>query len=307
MLSELDLSLGALEIGILLSSVLWGVTTIQVYIYVTTSNKDPLWTKAIVYLVWSLESFHTIFIWIYLYRLTVTFYGIPTVLEKTHWTLDTSSFFDGIIGTMVQMFFAYRIRAFSKSWSITLISWTGALLNLACTMGVTILSESLSLPVTVFTARFGWIIEASLTLSLIVDIINTTMFSYHLFRQRTGFKGTDVVLEKLVSWTMETGLVTMIAAAVELIFFKVTSSTALWIAVSFFSAKLYSNSLLAILNSRSLIARSLPVSAQTDTNVVRSWSGTQSGVLVTVVQGREDIELGSIKRMNDSERNPQCL
>ncbi|KAJ7112918.1 hypothetical protein C8R44DRAFT_233885 [Mycena epipterygia] len=49
MLSQLDLGLGALEIGVLLSSTLWGVTTVQFYVYLITPNKDPLWTKVLNY------------------------------------------------------------------------------------------------------------------------------------------------------------------------------------------------------------------------------------------------------------------
>ncbi|KAJ7234417.1 hypothetical protein C8J57DRAFT_1574928 [Mycena rebaudengoi] len=52
MLSELDLSLGVLEIGVLLSSTLWGATTLQLYVYVTARHKDPLWTKAL----WAIAS-----------------------------------------------------------------------------------------------------------------------------------------------------------------------------------------------------------------------------------------------------------
>jgi len=296
MLSELDLSLGALEIGVLLSSTLWGVTTVQLYVYLTSQNKDPLWTRLLVYFVWILESLHTIFAWIYIYRLTVTFYGIPAALGEAHWTLDTSSLFDGIIGACVQMFFAYRIRMFANSWPITLVSWLGSLLQLSCTLGVTILSGEVS--VAEFGVRYGWIVESLLIINLIVDIINTSALSYFLNRGRTGFKGTDQVLEKLVVWTIETGLITAIAAAVQLILFKVMPTSALWIGISLFYAKLYSNSFLAILNSRSIIRQGLTTNAQTGNGLSRSWNTTTTGVHVTVVQGQQDdLELG--RRMHD--------
>ncbi|KAJ7146032.1 hypothetical protein C8R44DRAFT_863849 [Mycena epipterygia] len=319
MLSELDLSLGALEIGVLLSSTLWGVTTVQLYVYLTSQNKDPLWTRLLVYFVWILESLHTIFAWIYIYRLTVTFYGVPAALGEAHWTLDTSSLFDGIIGACVQMFFAYRIRMFANSWPVTLVSWLGSLLQLSCTLGVTILSGEVS--VAEFGVRYGWIVESLLIINLIVDIINTSALSYYLNRGRTGFKGTDQVLEKLVIWTIETGLITAVAAAVQLILFKVMPTSgkspevayttspqintfhfflALWIGISLFYAKLYSNSFLAILNSRSIIRQGFTTNAQTGSGLNRSWNTTTTGVHVTVVQGQQDdLELGRVKRMND--------
>ncbi|KAJ6579512.1 hypothetical protein DFH09DRAFT_913071 [Mycena vulgaris] len=208
MLSELDVTLGAVEIGILMSSVLWGVTTVQLYIYMTTPNKDPLWTKLLVSASGfhsfrhstTMQSLHTIFAWVYLYRLSVTFYGVSTALGETHWSLDISALFDGIIGAIVQMFFAYRIRLFSKSWPVTLASWLGTMLQMAGTLSVTAISPHVSLAE--FAARFDWIVEGTLISNLIVDIINTAGLTYYLNLERTGFKRTDIVLQKLVMWAI---------------------------------------------------------------------------------------------------------
>ncbi|KAJ7132477.1 hypothetical protein C8R44DRAFT_774091 [Mycena epipterygia] len=276
MLSELDLGLGALEIGVLLSSTLWGVTTVQLYIYSTTPNNDPWWTKTLVYLVYIMESLHTIFSWMYIYRLTVTFYGVPAELGVVQWTLSASSLFDGLIGAIVQMFFAYRIQQFSKMWAITLVSWLGS-----------------------FAIKFGWMITASLSINLIVDIINTAALSFYLQRGRTGFKQSDQILVKLVMWTVETGLVTAVAAAVQLILVP------LWIGISLFYAKLYSNSFLAILNSRTVIRRGLENTMHSSSGGARPWNDMQTGVHVTVVRGEEvDVELARVKHQHMNQNDP---
>jgi hypothetical protein len=140
--AKLDLgpTLGANEIGILISSVFLGITTVQLYMYFKNDFKDPLWIRLLVSNVrvynhnfcliffkgdfcvvigfsWlanfalhnkrftyrSLETVHTIFVWIYLYDITVTNYGNPSVLAASPWTLSMSSVFDGIIGGTVQV------------------------------------------------------------------------------------------------------------------------------------------------------------------------------------------------------------
>ncbi|KAJ7154759.1 hypothetical protein C8R46DRAFT_1297434 [Mycena filopes] len=179
-MSELDLSLGALEIG-------------------TT-----------------LESFHTIFLWVYMYRLTVTFYGVPAALGETHWTFNISSFFAGIIGALVQvratpslaynidrlttsqMYFAHRIRSFTHSWPITLVSWLGSLLQLSALTAIMVIAGKTTLAD--FMARFTWLVDVALSINLIIDIINTCGLSYYLYRERSGFKGTDLIVDKLVMW-----------------------------------------------------------------------------------------------------------
>ena len=59
MLSELDLSLGAVEIGILISTLLFGVVTLQCYSYATSSRaqSDTIRIRLLVALVW----------WVYVY------------------------------------------------------------------------------------------------------------------------------------------------------------------------------------------------------------------------------------------------
>ncbi|KAJ7764863.1 hypothetical protein B0H16DRAFT_1525989 [Mycena metata] len=299
MLSQLDLSLGALEIGVLMSSTLWGVTTVQTYLYFTTPNKDPLWTKVAVWTVWILESFHTVFAWIYIYRLTVTFYGVPEIITAQQWSLSASSLFDGIIGAIVQMYFAHRVRLFSNSWIIPSVACIGSMLQLAFTAAITLISIlHPEYNVAIFADRYGWLFVGVFATNTAVDIINTASLAYYLRRGRTGFKSSDKVLEKLVMWTVETGLVTAIAAIAQLVLVKAAPSTALWIGISLFYAKLYSNSFLAILNSRSTIRRGFTNNVVQTGSGLGSWRATQPGVQITVVHEQEqDVEL---KSMNDS-------
>lgn len=51
----------------------------------------------------TMEVTHTVFLWVYLYNITVTNYGNPVVLGESPWTLSMSSVFDGVIGGTVQV------------------------------------------------------------------------------------------------------------------------------------------------------------------------------------------------------------
>jgi hypothetical protein len=44
----LDLSLGAVEMGVLLTSALYGISVVQTYIYATSCRGDKMWVKALV-------------------------------------------------------------------------------------------------------------------------------------------------------------------------------------------------------------------------------------------------------------------
>lgn len=68
----------------------------------------------------------------------------------------------------------------------------------------------------------------------------------------TGFSQTDTVITKLIRMTVETGLVTTTAAITELILYLVYQRNNLHMIPALALAKLYTNTLLATFNSRSI-------------------------------------------------------
>ncbi|TFY57348.1 hypothetical protein EVG20_g8585 [Dentipellis fragilis] len=231
MSESLGLTLGSIEIGVLISSILFGVTTVQLYLYYQGKFKDLWWTRGLVWLIWLTELLHTVFFWIYLYRVTVTYYGDPTHLVESHWTLNVSSFFDGLIGGSVQ-----SLPLLLISWAVSLVQFSGAL-------ATTIIGQRTTLPF--FAAHYGWIVTMTLSLCVFVDIINTVGLCYFLWTRKSGLRSTNEIVEKLIIWTVETGLVTTVAALLMLITSRALPDTSVWICISVFYAKLYSNSLLA--------------------------------------------------------------
>jgi hypothetical protein len=52
----LDLSLGTVEFGILIATLLYGMSLVQTYTYFFSSLHDKIWLKAIVFLLWYAHS-----------------------------------------------------------------------------------------------------------------------------------------------------------------------------------------------------------------------------------------------------------
>ncbi|KAF7981411.1 hypothetical protein HWV62_33389, partial [Athelia sp. TMB] len=133
------------------------------------------------------------------------YYGQPVVIAQGHWTLATSGFFDGVVGALVQGFFAHRIHAISQSWVIPMFSWTLSLLALAATTAIMVLS--LKLDAAIFGHDFKWLITSGLVLLHAVDLINTVSLCWYLRAGKTGVVSTDGVLHRLTIWAIETGVI----------------------------------------------------------------------------------------------------
>lgn len=241
MSTNLNLTLGTLEIATLLSSVLLGIITVQVYIYCTRRFDDTLWLRLLVsncgwfsaakrpqstYRFWlsgiifscvldgrlrhsteissALEIAHTIIIWAYLYDLTVIDFSNPRDLHKVPLTLRISPVFIGVTASIVQVrllssklvipliwhsacvwlqiYFAYRIRALSGKWALSVTSWVGSLLQLAGNIFIAIVIPKLSIPE--FEEHLKWCIIFTLTANVFVDVINTMGMVLFLWRHR---------------------------------------------------------------------------------------------------------------------------
>ncbi|KAF8587693.1 hypothetical protein K439DRAFT_1337297 [Ramaria rubella] len=183
----LDETIGALEIGIILSTVLYGILTLQAYRYTEGDSKDRIWIPIMVAGVWLLETVHTVFLWILLYDLTVTNYGKPETLDNIPWSFAMVFPLSAWLGSITQIFFAYRVRVLSGHTIIPIIAWTGSILR--CSFGTTaggLLLRAKTIPQ--FFAKYQWLATTPFVLNVVVDVLNTCSLCFYLFRARSGSK-----------------------------------------------------------------------------------------------------------------------
>ncbi|PSS30871.1 hypothetical protein PHLCEN_2v2598 [Hermanssonia centrifuga] len=82
------------------------------------------------------------------------------------------------------------------------------------------------------------------------DIIISTCMIYYLHRSNTGFRHTSALLAKFIRLTIETGAICATFAILDLAFYVAFQNNNYHLAPSIPLSKLYSNSLLVVLNAR---------------------------------------------------------
>ncbi|KAL4256864.1 hypothetical protein AB1N83_012400 [Pleurotus pulmonarius] len=259
--SALDLNLGAILIGALLGSVLFGAVTVQVYVYLQSPFNDTKWIQSLVVIIWVAECVWTIATWIYLYHIIVTNYGDLDVLERSHWALVMTPIISGMVEMIVQGFFAYRIWVLSGRRIIPAVVSVITATQLAGCFVMGILAGQLSLPV--FASRFKWVITFVFSLTLSADLINTMTMCYYLRLNRRGITSTNRALDTLCLWTIQTGILLSITAMLILIFEQTLPRTEMWIGVALIKGKLYSNNFMASLNGRNFLRQILDNTSNT--------------------------------------------
>ncbi|KAF7377839.1 hypothetical protein MSAN_00207400 [Mycena sanguinolenta] len=216
----MDNSLGALEIGFLVSYLLFGVTTTQTYIYYNRFPDDSLRLKAMVAFIWVCESGHAICIGHALYTYTIIGYG---QLERLAYALPKSilvgSFLTAIISAIVQGFFVFRTYIITKNRYICFIILGMMFLRLLSAGALSFLGMEMTLLVQ-FEKRWGWLGLVALSVSATIDSIIAMILVVSLRNQsRDVHKRTTALVDKLIAWTIETAGITSVSSIITFLCF----------------------------------------------------------------------------------------
>ncbi|KAK6966587.1 hypothetical protein R3P38DRAFT_2590636 [Favolaschia claudopus] len=114
-LIPLDNFLGTWLIGLILSSVLFGVTCLQIFLYFTKyCSRDRGILKIFVLFLFALDAFHLALVSHSLYSVVVTNFGDYVQLGIAPWSLLIQTVVGILLGTLVQFFYGWRIYVISK-------------------------------------------------------------------------------------------------------------------------------------------------------------------------------------------------
>ncbi|KAJ7081119.1 hypothetical protein B0H15DRAFT_855108 [Mycena belliarum] len=249
----LDGTLGAIVIGILLSTLLFGIATLQTFSYYRRFTKDTVVLKSAVALLWLFELGHMICICHAMYQLVVTFYGQFEHLSSPPRSLAISITFTALVLVLVQTYFASRIRVLSGRWHLTIFCSILSLLRFAFSIRLTDVFWN-SPRFSVLQSNIRWTFTTVVSLGPAVDLSIAASLCYFLWKIRssqTSFNRTRTLVDSIIAWTIETTLLTSFAGVMELILFLARGDRdLLWLPFYFIQPKLFSNSMLASLNNR---------------------------------------------------------
>ncbi|KJA15145.1 hypothetical protein HYPSUDRAFT_208133 [Hypholoma sublateritium FD-334 SS-4] len=243
--------------GTLFNWALYGVLSVQTYVYYLNFPEDSSWKKALdlstVYGCYIFEMIQTAMTAADLYFWFGSGYGNLTRLGNVNISPADTPILCGIIAAVVQCFFAYRIFTLRRSyWSICVLIILISIMQAAGAFGAGIRGFKLQEYArfhenTMFPASFDvWLIGSALCDVLIAG----TML--WLFRQtkREGTRNGRRILGKLVCLILETNTFTAGIALLSFIFYTTLPDSNLFISIGLIMGKLYSNTLLVTFNNR---------------------------------------------------------
>ncbi|KAH7922196.1 hypothetical protein BV22DRAFT_1197622 [Leucogyrophana mollusca] len=251
-------AIGALMIGSLVMTFAFGIATIQTYHYYRNYPRDPVWLKSLVTLVLLCIVGHCATVLSGMYAISVTDFRVGQTMGSAELLgplppgFVSSILLSGFLGPAVQGYFAQRVYVLSGSMIIPIFCWTLSALRFTGSIAAAAFAfHHMSLQT--FAVEFGWLIMTLLVMGAVNDGVIAGNMCYYLksekdFVLRMGRSARS--LDQMMAFTIETGLITGLTAAVILVFFLSMPSNLAWFALFLVFGEIFANTFLASLNAR---------------------------------------------------------
>ncbi|KAH9022475.1 hypothetical protein EDB85DRAFT_373229 [Lactarius pseudohatsudake] len=244
---------GCTFIGLIVSVMLFGITTLQTWIYYWQyGNRDQKALKIFVAVIFLLDALHTSLCIYSVYWYLVLNFGNVEILDTGLWAMGVQVDVNTLIDYMVQLFYARRVYIVGGSIVIPIIIVIFGTTSFA--FGLVFLVELTN--TLKFWSRFAsvtWVADIGLGSAVVADILIAVSMCWFLYHKRTGFARTDSVIMTLMTYSVHSGLLTSVLTCAVLISIAIAPSTMYSYMFYFPMSKFYANSLLAMLNSRDYV------------------------------------------------------
>ncbi|GLB40358.1 hypothetical protein LshimejAT787_0802290 [Lyophyllum shimeji] len=235
---------------------LFGALAAQTYHYLLhCHHTDRLVIKVMAYTVVALLTFQTIIMILVQWMLFVSQSGDLNFFKKITWEGLVVPALNATLATVVEVFFAWRIWSFKRTKlglsiavgivALSLLQWSGAVAD--------ILLYAVQKPSAFYVNRRG---DTALAVSLIATCICDTSIALTMLallrqaRQNAVFRRTDLLINRLIATSLESGAVTAIMAILELSSYAANRRSMVYVVIVSIRGNLYANVLFASLNRR---------------------------------------------------------
>ncbi|EMD33462.1 hypothetical protein CERSUDRAFT_118045 [Gelatoporia subvermispora B] len=235
----------------MVTSAVYGISISQTYVYFHSNNKDSALFRALIAVLWMMDTFHQILICSTIYMYTVTDFGNIFALDHQRWGVISVIPLSAVMYSGIRGVFCYRIWLLSNKNRILVapimfcsLGELGFVTAFAVQSITVAHSQFLSLRKLASTFYVG------VSFTIIADSLVAISMVVLLWKRRSKVRRTDSIVRTLIIYSVNTGLLTTACAIAELITWVAAPNDLIYLV--FFAAlpTLFFNALLAMLNAR---------------------------------------------------------
>lgn len=243
--------------GGLINLYLFGVLTVQVYLYYLNFPSDTKYFKSLVYGVFFLDTVSTMMTFGDWYHWFAEGFGNLSAIDDVFLSGIDTPMLGSFVAAIVQGFYAYRIYKLerkSRTWIICSLILAAALVQVAGgIMGAVVSFQSQKFSKA--KARGQPSVYMIFGAAAIADILIAGTMAFLLLRSKTKIHHKSrAVLKRILNLIVETNILSSSVALLTIILVLVFPNSNYFTCPSMFLGKIYSNSLLLLLNNRAYLS-----------------------------------------------------
>ncbi|KAI0076615.1 hypothetical protein K474DRAFT_1772432 [Panus rudis PR-1116 ss-1] len=246
---------GGIEIGVLISSALYGITVVQACTYASNCKNDPMYLKFMVAAIILLQSAQTVVDVQLIFQMVIGSFDNPIRLASILPATGISPLLKNIMVAIVQGFYIHRIWILGHRNNLWLVVLTSifSTIRFGLDLAQTLFLFRLHFWSELHSTGPNVIVHSSNGVLTFVDaIIAIATICY--VRQGAGFHpNTAGVARWILIYVVYSGVITFIAAAAVMITYSVRPESLLFSGINVIMSRLYANSFLGTLNARSML------------------------------------------------------
>ncbi|KAJ6511916.1 hypothetical protein C8R47DRAFT_1092718 [Mycena vitilis] len=248
-MGEYDTIVGVLLLGLFFNTYLYGICTYQFVVYVQAKFNDSWWIRFIVSSLFILDTIHSAVAIYAGWETCVTNYANPASLAYVGWTIPFTAVATSFTAILTQVFLGHRV--FLLTNNRLLFGLIGVLSVLGFVFGCIAGIKSGIINEVAKFAPLAPYVTAWLAFQTSADLLITLCLTVALARSKTGFRTTDTIINRLIGGAIRTGLFASMFALADLFSFLLHRNTNLYAMFAYPIGRIYTNTLLNTLNSRS--------------------------------------------------------
>ncbi|KAJ6603383.1 hypothetical protein DFH09DRAFT_1124292 [Mycena vulgaris] len=274
---------GAQYIGVLFAAFFQGMLTVQAFIYYESFPRDIKILKWLVAVVWSLDLIHLGVVASIPWHTLVINWGNPAVFtERESYELSMHIILVAAPTLLCQAFFLHRLWKLSHNWILIGIMTAGSVTVFA-------LDFFLTVGTAIDPNPFGYKKDSGEIVSMFsigaaTDLCIALTLVYYLQTGKTAFDRTNFVITRMIQYTVATGLASSILAVGCVIANVLRPDAFIFMALHFSLGRMYTNALLATLNSRRNLRTAMGSGGNMESG--QTTADPRGGVSVFVVSER---------------------
>ncbi|EMD32474.1 hypothetical protein CERSUDRAFT_118807 [Gelatoporia subvermispora B] len=247
----LNRTLGALELSTFITSILYGVTILQTYIYFHQDSHDPVWLKCSIVCLWIFDTSHQAFSCHSSYTYTVTYFGNVIALNNVIWSIYAMVYLTGLTDLLARGILCARIWKFDQKAHIPVM------MIMLCSVGecagmIAFAIKKEQSPDAQFIVARSLSVDfyTGLGFGIVADLVLAGTQVVIFYKQCGRIKRTKSIIHTLMLYSINTGLVTSLCAILECITWGAMPNTLVYVVFYTVTPQLLTNALLATLNAR---------------------------------------------------------